>query len=57
MLVATYWQSFARIGRTTGANADEATPARAAWQVLSLIAPFLVGDARALIDRLGRDYL
>ena len=57
VLVATYWQSFARIGRATAANADEATPARAAWQVLALIAPFLVGDARALINRLGRDYL
>ena len=57
VLVATYWQSFARIGRTPSGGADEATPARAAWQVLSLIAPFLVGDARTLIDRLGRDYV
>ena len=57
VLVAAYWQSFARIGRTPSAGADEATPARAAWQVLSLIAPFLVGDARTLIDRLGRDYV
>jgi AcrR family transcriptional regulator len=57
VLVATYWQSFARIGRTPTASPDETTPGRAAWQVLSLIAPFLVGDARMLIDRLGRDYL
>jgi len=57
VLVATYWQSFARIGRTPAAGADESAPGRAAWQVLSLIAPFLVGDSRMLIDRLGRDYL
>jgi len=30
---------------------------RAAYQVLALIAPFLVGDGRALIERLGQDYL
>jgi AcrR family transcriptional regulator len=57
VLVATYWQSFARIGRATTGGPDETSPGRAAWQVLSLIAPFLIGDARALIDRLGRDYL
>jgi AcrR family transcriptional regulator len=57
VLVATYWQSFARIGRTTSGGHDETSPGRAAWQVLSLIAPFLIGDARALIDRLGHDYL
>ena len=57
MLVATYWQSFARIGRAPADSGDESAPGRAAWQVLCLIAPFLVGDARKLIDRLGRDYL
>jgi len=30
---------------------------RAAYQVLSLIAPFLRGDARTLLDRLSHDYL
>ena len=57
VLVATYWQSFARIGRAPSGRPDETTPGRAAWQVLSLIAPFLIGDARALIEKLGRDYL
>jgi AcrR family transcriptional regulator len=55
LLVATYWQSFDRIGRPAGA--DVADPGRAAAQMLSLIGPFLSGDARALIERLGRDYL
>jgi AcrR family transcriptional regulator len=57
VLVATYWQSFARIGHSPAERADESAPGRAAWQVLCLIAPFLLGDARLLIDRLGRDYL
>ncbi len=57
VLVATYWQSFARIGRPPSEGADEYDAGRAAYQVLALIAPYLVGDARALIDRLGRDYL
>jgi AcrR family transcriptional regulator len=55
LLVATYWQSFDRIGRAAGARSDDA--GRAASQVLALIGPFLVGEARALIERLGRDYL
>jgi AcrR family transcriptional regulator len=54
VLVATYWQSFARIGGDDGRDGD---PGRAAYQVLALIAPYLVGDARVLIDRLGADYL
>ena len=55
LLVATYWQSFDRIGRPVGAAT--ADPGRAAAQLLSLIGPFLTGDARTLIERLGRDYL
>lgn len=55
LLVATYWQSFDRIGRPPGTGSADA--GRAASQVLSLISPFLVGEARMLIERLGRDYL
>ena len=54
VLVVTYWQSFARIG---GDDARDADAGRTAYQALALIAPYLVGDARALIDRLGADYL
>jgi hypothetical protein len=59
-LVSTYWMSYHRIrdvapGRApAGQSAPD--PALAARQVLALIAPFLVGDARALVDRLGADY-
>jgi AcrR family transcriptional regulator len=55
-VVATYWISYQKIAAGVGeegrVNLD-----RAAYQVLSLIAPFLRGDARALLDRLRRDYL
>ena len=57
-LVATYWMSFQRIGQAAAAPARAALdPGAAAYQVLSLVAPFLVGDARALVERLSHDYL
>ena len=55
-LVITYWISYQKI--SGGARTAEAVSFdRAAYQVLSLIAPFLRGSARALLDRLSRDYL
>jgi len=58
-LVATYWMSYQRIGAHHGGDGDAAAVSldRAAYQVLALVAPFLVGDGRALIERLGQDYL
>jgi AcrR family transcriptional regulator len=53
-LVATYWISYQNI---TGGERAQANLDRAAYQVLSLVAPFLRGDARTLLDRLSRDYL
>jgi AcrR family transcriptional regulator len=55
-LVATYWISYQRISAGEAAP-ETASLDRAAYQVLSLIAPFLRGDARVLLDRLSRDYL
>lgn len=55
-LVATYWISYQKLAageRDTGVISLD----RAAFQVLSLIAPYLRGSARALVDRLSRDYL
>jgi AcrR family transcriptional regulator len=53
-LIATYWISYQRIsaGKPAVVSLD-----RAAHQVLSIIAPFLRGDARALVERLGAEYL
>jgi AcrR family transcriptional regulator len=55
-LVATYWISYQKL--SSGQRLlSEISLDRAAYQVLSLIAPFLRGSARALLDRLSRDYL
>ena len=57
VLVSTYWMSFHRLSRRARGDADSLDLGLGAYQVLALIAPFLVGDARALLDRIGRDYL
>ena len=55
-LVATYWISYQKM--RAGDRATESVSLdRAAYQVLSLIAPFLRGDARALVERLSVEYL
>ena len=60
-LVSTYWMSFQRIGARRGGDDADGESAvsldRAAYQVLALIAPYLVGDGRALIEQLGENYL
>ncbi len=54
-LIATYWISYQKI--SAGERAAEAVNLdRAAYQVLSLIAPFLRGDAQRLLQRLSQDY-
>ena len=53
-LVSTYWMSWQRVG---GAGRDDADLTAAAYHVLALFAPFMVGDGRALIERLGEEYL
>jgi AcrR family transcriptional regulator len=55
-LVATYWISYQKI--SAGERAAEAISLdRAAYQVLSLISPFLRGNAHRLLDRLSQDYV
>jgi AcrR family transcriptional regulator len=55
-LVATFWISYQRIA-AQHPDAVEINLDRAAYQVLSLIAPFLQGPSRVLLDRLSQDYL
>jgi AcrR family transcriptional regulator len=60
VVVSTFWMSWQRVaGFTPGQSGDqrEVSLDHAAYQVLALIAPFLVGDGRTLIERLGDDYL
>lgn len=53
MLVVVYSTAFERIRRP----GPEVDLGYAAYQVLTLIAPYLQGDARRLVERLSRDYL
>jgi len=62
VIVATYWMSFQRTTNPplAGSPPDDQSGMsldRAAYQVLALIAPFTVGQAQALIERLGERYL
>ncbi len=62
-LLTTYWISFQSVRQSAHAlrrggeipTGDELD--RGAYQVLALIAPYLVGTARELLDQLGKDYL
>ena len=56
VLVSTYWMSFQRLSRATAVAAADAAPADmrfedAAAQVLALLAPYLHGPDRALVER------
>jgi AcrR family transcriptional regulator len=53
MLAATCWFTFARM---LPENVDTG-PGRAAYQVLSLLAPFLADDGRQYVDYLRRKYI
>jgi AcrR family transcriptional regulator len=55
-LVSTYWISFRKL-HSRQRDDQGLSLNHAAYQTLSLVAPFLRGDARALLDRLRGDYL
>jgi AcrR family transcriptional regulator len=60
VMITTYWMSFQRLIRAV-VPAVDGDPAgmrfeHAAAQVLALLAPYLHGPDRALVERLGADY-
>ncbi len=60
VVVTTYWLSFEYIGharRFGEPDYQNAAMARGAHQVLSLVAPWLADDDRALFERLSNEYL
>jgi AcrR family transcriptional regulator len=63
LMVATYWMSWQRVSGRSSPMHDsqdaktENRMAQAAHQVMALIAPYLQGEARELIDQLGIEYL
>lgn len=56
LVVATYWLNF---GAVRGARepSDSGDPGTGAFQVMSLVAPYLSGEAREHFERLGRGYI
>ena len=61
LLVATYWLNFhalrARRAAMSPAGDEGAALGQGAFQVMALVAPYLVGEARRHLDRLGRQYI
>lgn len=55
-VVATYWMSYQKIAAPERRQQPPSLD-RAAYQVLSLIAPFLRGPSRTLLARLSQGYL
>lgn len=56
VVVTTYWLSFEYV-RDPRNPREDATLARGAYQVMALVAPFLVGKSRALFERLAASYV
>ena len=55
LVVATYWLNFKSLRGHPGQ--DGADLGQGAYQVMALVAPYLVGDARRHLDRLSRNYI
>jgi len=59
LVIATYWLNFAALNARALRRAQEPAVAlgEGAHQVMALVAPYLLGDARRLLDRLARSYI
>jgi AcrR family transcriptional regulator len=57
-VVATYWLNFQSVRASTSTAPDESSNlGLGVYQVLSLVAPFLNGEARRLLHQISREYL
>jgi len=56
LVVASYWLNF-RAVRADPGKADPRDSGAGAFQVMSLVAPYLSGEARRHFERLGREYV
>ena len=61
LLVATYWLNFHALRRPragmSSAGDEAAALGQGAFQVMALVAPYLVGEARRHLDRLSQNYI
>jgi len=58
-VIATYWLNFqsTRASAARSNDSDSNNLAQGVYQVLSLVAPFLIDEARELLRQLSREYL
>jgi len=56
LVVATYWLNYRAVRDARGADASRDS-GLGAFQVMALVAPYLVGEAREHLQRLGREYI
>jgi len=56
VLVATYWLNFEYV-RNPRKPVDSAAMGRGAYQMMSMVAPYLQGDARRLFEKLAVEYV
>jgi AcrR family transcriptional regulator len=56
VLVATYWLNFEYV-RNPRKPVDSAAMGRGAYQMMSMVAPYLQGDAKRLFERLAEAYV
>ena len=56
VLVATYWLSYEYV-RNPRKPIDGAAMGRGAYHAMSMVAPYLAGDARLLFEKLSHEYL
>ena len=56
VLVATYWLNFEYV-RNPRKPVDSAAMGRGAYQMMSMLAPYLQGDARKLFEKLAAQYV
>ncbi|MCP5158396.1 MAG: TetR/AcrR family transcriptional regulator [Gammaproteobacteria bacterium] len=56
-VIATYWLNFQRISALSSQGNDSDYLALGVYQVLSLVAPFLKGEAQALLRQISQEYL
>lgn len=56
VVVVTYWLSFEYV-RNPRNPQEGPIAARGAYQVMALLAPFLIGESRQLVERLSQEYL
>ena len=61
LVVSTYWLNFKALRaprrEAAAGDSDAEDLGQGAYQVMALVAPYLIGEAREHLDRLGRKYI